>query len=136
MKRVALTFCAAICVASAPAQSQDQTAIQAPENSQVAVAGSGIYSCAKFLSVVGEHKLQNVSSLNGIDGNRYYSENAAYLDWIKGFISAINILHPSLKISIDNYAAELWIRNWCGKHPTEMLFKAADQLVHTHAVPK
>lgn len=71
-----------------------------------------------------------------IDGNRYYSENAIYLEWVNGFISSVNIIHPDRQVRNDNYATELWIRNWCNAHPTERFADAVTKFVHAHAITK
>lgn len=128
---MALTvFITAMIEASAPAQEREQA------NGIVAVVGSGTDSCAKFLSATDGHKLQIIGVYTALDGNKYFSENALYLEWIKGFISSFNMLHDSMKIDVDNWATELWIRNWCNKHPTERLVTAADQFIHAHTIAK
>jgi hypothetical protein len=68
---------------------------------------------------------------------RYVSENEAMNEWALGVLTEVNVARDSgHQIQNDNAAIELWLRNWCTKHPTSTLFDAVDGFaVETPGIP-
>jgi hypothetical protein len=93
------------------------------------VQGFGNYSCAKFLNAsvgtpfgeMGEHPW---------NGKTFVTENAAYQEWLEGYISGFNMFfafgepgQPDIRVDIAGIDA--WVRNYCQTHPADSLTTAA-----------
>lgn len=61
----------------------------------------------------------------------FVSEYARYQQWLQGFVSGYNAAHSSADEQqkqvdgIDLAGMDLWMRNWCNKHPTKTVFAGA-----------
>jgi hypothetical protein len=67
-------------------------------------------------------RLKTTKTAAGVVLNEY----ARYQEWLGGFISGFNAVHEEKQqIRTDMAAIDLWLRNWCNKHPTKPVFDAA-----------
>jgi hypothetical protein len=64
------------------------------------------------------------------------SKDMAYISWILGFISGVNVLNNAER-SIDfardysGYSVIPWVRNWCRQHPLDPVVNGAEALAAT-----
>jgi hypothetical protein len=87
-------------------------------------------SCGQFIAATEGHKL-NKSAMLKQDGTTFWSANALMLEWVYGALTAVNVVgrDQNHQIQNDNPAIELWLRNWCTKHPTSTLPDAVGAFV-------
>ena len=88
------------------------------------VMGSGQKTCGSF-----------VSAIEGAPPGQYLSKGElsgelhSYQSWLMGFVSGINVERndgAERQISnVDLPAVDLWMRNWCNRHPTKTVFEGA-----------
>jgi hypothetical protein len=65
------------------------------------------------------------------DGVPWPSQSHAYLQWVYGFISAINMVHNQTKnLYGDSYGISAWLEKYCSDHPMESVSEAAWFLVY------
>ena len=51
-------------------------------------------------------------------------------EWLAGFMSAMNMWsEPTMQITADAAAIDVWIRKWCEQYPTQVLVGAAAAFV-------
>jgi hypothetical protein len=95
------------------------------EPGETLVMGSGQYSCGQFIAAIGDAPPGRFRGMNTAKGV-IVSENARYQEWLAGFVSGFNASHNGDQLTkIDPAGMDLWMRNWCNKHPTEMVFDGA-----------
>jgi hypothetical protein len=75
----------------------------------------------------GKYKMMDTAS------GSFTSENRVYQEWLLGFVSGFNrarATDPDQQVrNIDPAAMDLWMRNWCNKHPTSTVFEAASAFI-------
>jgi hypothetical protein len=99
------------------------------ESGTTFVIGAGHDSCGQFIATIGKHPPGKVQSMPTGDGN-FVSENAMYQQWLMGFVSGYNAGRVSEQVEdIDLAGMDLWMRNWCNRHPTQTVFFAAGVFV-------
>jgi hypothetical protein len=92
------------------------------------IIGAGQHSCGRFIADLGStppepgnHREMNTPS--GVFVNEY----TQYQEWLMGFVSGFNAEHAGeleqQVIGIDLAGVDLWMRNWCNKHPTQAVFE-------------
>jgi hypothetical protein len=109
--RVSLAVCFAAMIWGAVAHAESPTTY---------VLGVGSYSCGRFIATTSKHLPGTI--MPSRDGN-FVSENAEYLGWLAGFLSGFNSAHSAeQQIKIDLAGLDLWMRNWCNKHPGQRLY--------------
>jgi hypothetical protein len=93
----------------------------------VFVIGMGDESCGKYLSAVHNQPPGKYRVLNRRDGE-YYDEHMVYVEWLKGFLTALNLSSVMAGkdniTTADNAAIDVWIRRWCEQNPTKKLIEA------------
>lgn len=62
-----------------------------------------------------------------IDGRTYFDEAVRYADWVEGYLTEANdttrgTQHP--QISVDFAGIDLWLRQWCERHPADLFVNA------------
>jgi hypothetical protein len=104
------------------------TADVAEAGSSFFVIGSGQDSCGKFIATIGDlppGKYRNVDTATGV----FVSENSEYQEWLEGFVSGFNYRSggnlEQQVTKIDAAGLDLWMRNWCNKHPTQTVSQGA-----------
>jgi hypothetical protein len=97
----------------------------------VAVFGSGQNSCGKLVAAAGNIPPGvHYRSTNHEVGD-IVNEYAQYQEWLMGFVSGFNAHQTSdanqdVQVKgIDLAGMDLWMRNWCNKHPTQSVYQAA-----------
>jgi hypothetical protein len=106
-----------------------------PEEEQmISVAGIGVeFSCGQVVAALETSHLGVHLGLTR-DGTKFVSEKFAILQYVAGFVTAINLSRgPSEQIQVDTAATELWIRNYCKAHPTDKLVAAAGHFASSQA---
>ena len=119
MKRLSLGVCFAAMIWGAIAHAE----------TTVTVFGQGALSCGKFIAAIGNIAPGKVLVMDNTGSGRFVSENAVYVQWLTGFITGVNValageLEQQIK-GLDLAGVDLWMRNWCNQHPTNMLFDGA-----------
>ena len=61
-------------------------------------------------------------------------ENVGYLQWMMGFVSGFNAAHADdvqrqVVREFDVAGMDLWLRNWCNKHPTQKILHGASAFI-------
>jgi hypothetical protein len=91
------------------------------------VIGIGTSSCGKFIASIGNNPPGKIEKIHTPDGD-FLSENAEYNQWLLGFVSGFNFAHDDdlgQQVKVDFAGMDLWIRNWCNKHPMNTVSQAA-----------
>jgi hypothetical protein len=91
------------------------------------VIGIGTTSCGKFIASIGKNAPGKIEKISTRDGD-FFSENAEYNQWLIGFVSGFNFAHDDdlgQQVKSDLAAMDLWMRNWCNKHPTNTVSQGA-----------
>jgi hypothetical protein len=99
----------------------------------VGVIGVGQSSCGEFIAAVGGATPGRQRRMNTASG-AFISENVSCQQWLLGFLSGFNSAHASdveqqVK-GIDLAGLDLWMRNWCNKHPTRLVFEGAEAFIN------
>jgi hypothetical protein len=98
------------------------------------VMGMGTRSCGRFIATVDKHPPGTFLSLKRADGE-LFSENTGYQQWLMGFVSGFNTarageeLQQRITNTLDVAGIDLWMRNWCNKHPTKDVADGAIALI-------
>jgi hypothetical protein len=104
---------------------------EADDKAGTLVMGSGRDSCGKFIGAIGAPagKHREANTPTGV----LVSENRAYQEWLMGFVSGFNATHggelEQQVTKIDLAGMDLWVRNWCNKHPTKLVFDAGANFI-------
>jgi hypothetical protein len=86
-------------------------------------------SCGLFIAANEGRKLNSHVTLHS-DGVKYVSENESMYQWVRGLLTGVNWARDQQhQIQTDNPAIDLWLRNWCTKHPTSTLYAAVGAFV-------
>jgi hypothetical protein len=94
--------------------------------------GMGTRSCGQFIATIDKHSPGTF--LKTADG-KLVSENTGYQQWLMGFVSGFNAARASDELqqriteTIDIAGIDLWMRNWCNKHPMQTVFDGAIALI-------
>jgi hypothetical protein len=123
MRKTALAclFLAFVAGAGALAQAEPDT---------TTVHGIGGKSCGDYLSAVSEHAPGTGMQIR--QGNReYFDEALVRREWLAGFMTAMNMMwsEPTMQITADAAAIDVWIRQWCAQNPSGALVHAAAAFV-------
>jgi hypothetical protein len=123
---VAVAVCFAVMIWSAVAHA---------ETGGVSMMGAGRVSCGRFIASIGKHPPGGVTKMSTHDGD-LVSENAEYLQWLEGFVSGYNAVVSHIGQEeqqvkqVDTAGLDLWMRNWCNKHPTQLVGEAAQLFIN------
>lgn len=91
--------------------------------------GSAGDSCGSFLAASAGHPPAKSQTMIW-RGDTYYDKSHGYSEWIQGYLTAVSAeMNISTLDAIDYAGIDLWLRKWCGKHPTENLLSAIRALV-------
>jgi hypothetical protein len=97
--------------------------------------GAGQDSCGRFIASIGNAPPGSYRSWNTAKGV-LVSENKEYQEWLAGFISGINVMVATIGKEeqqvrpVDGAGLDLWMRNWCNKHPTNPVVEGAMAFVN------
>jgi hypothetical protein len=107
-------------------------AVAHAETGMVTTMGVGSNSCGKFIAAIGKIPPGKLNVMNNTDAGRLVSENAQYQEWLMGFLTGMNAAHAGGQQieDLDIAGIDLWMRNWCNKHPTKMVFDGAIALIN------
>jgi hypothetical protein len=93
------------------------------------VGGVGTNSCGQFIASIGNRPPGMIRSRRTPDGDLLESENTEYLSWLLGFVSGVNATSEEQQQvqvrQLDPAGLDLWMRNWCNKHPTQTVGEGA-----------
>ena len=104
------------------------------EPSAVFAIGSGTeLSCGEFIAAIGDLPPGEHRKMNNAMGV-FVSEYKGYQEWLMGFMSGFNFAHAGDEkqqvANIDIAGMDLWMRNWCNKHPTKLVFDGVDAFIN------
>ena len=96
------------------------------DESTVTFGRSGRTSCGQFIAAMVKHKvMQQDDGAPHPSGAALMSDRALMMEYVDGLLTGINLSRdPAHQIRSDDAALELWLQNWCGKHPSDSLVKA------------
>jgi len=94
------------------------------------VHGIGGKSCGDYLSAVSNHAPGTGMLIKHADGE-YFDAAFVQREWLAGFMTAMNMMwsEPTMQITADAAAVDVWIRQWCEQHPNSALVHAAAAFV-------
>jgi len=100
---------------------QDQAPPPSPRNWIVIGLGAG--SCAAYLKALDQNQPGDPAK---VDDETYYSASDAYMQWIEGFVSALDYLHRPApdRTQIDVQGVALWIKEFCKSSPGKPVLDA------------
>jgi hypothetical protein len=124
--RVSIAVCFAAMILGAVAHAESPGAY---------TIGIGNYSCGRFIAAIGKNAPGKIRSIPTGDGD-FVSEIAEYQQWLLGFVSGFNSAiaaynaahadeHEQQVTRFDPAGMDLWMRNWCNKHPTNLVYDGA-----------
>jgi hypothetical protein len=91
--------------------------------------GVGLGSCGKYLSAAHNQPPGRYMNFKGAQGAPLFDEHGLYIEWLLGFITAINrsLLSAGTRsdVQTDAAAIDVWIRKWCEQNPTRTVAEAA-----------
>ena len=122
MRNSAPAFSLLICVtAGAFAQTAPDT---------TTVHGIGGKSCGDYLSAVSDHAPGTGMQMEQANGE-YFDAALVQREWLAGFMTAMNMMwsEPTMQITANAAAIDVWIRGWCEQHPNGALVHAAAAFV-------
>jgi hypothetical protein len=65
------------------------------------------------------------------------SENAEYMEWLLGFVTGFNSAHVEDEqqqvTRTEPAGVDLWMRNWCNKHPTQKVVEGIMAFIRSDA---
>jgi hypothetical protein len=77
-------------------------------------------SCGQFIAAIVAHKVMQQA-----DGVPHVSERALIMEYVDGLLTGVNLSRDGdHQMMEDNAAVELWLQNWCAKHPGNNLLDA------------
>ena len=98
--------------------------------------GRGENTCGAFISSsegFPPGKLGYLKSHN----QEYFSDNRLYIEWAEGFITSILSRDGNSEAVIKDVSSfDLWLRNWCNAHPTNLFLDAVVAFVRNEGVLK
>ncbi len=108
-------------------------AVAHAEPSAVLAIGSGTeLSCGGLIAAIGDLPPGKHRKMNNAMGV-FVSEYKGYQEWLMGFMSGFNRAHAGDEkqqvANIGIAGMDLWMRNWCNKHPTKLVFDGADAFI-------
>ena len=88
-------------------------------------------SCGSYIGAESGMPLGKGKSAIWPDFGTFYSENIVLDQWIRGFVTGVNMARAdwTKQIRADPDGIILWIRNYCASHPTQTLMTAAVEMV-------
>ena len=96
---------------------------------QIMVFGIGKDSCGSFTLAIAK----NVpTSAMRMDEQLYYTDTAAYAQWIAGYVTANEAARQPVRSHTDFNGVMMWIKNFCDSNPTSPLAHAAQAFVEAH----
>ncbi|MDG4853828.1 hypothetical protein EOA75_01320 [Mesorhizobium sp. M1A.F.Ca.IN.022.07.1.1] len=100
------------------------------ENANAFIYSYGLKTCGAFVAAEGDNH-PGKAILRMADGRKFFDESANFMNWVLGYLSAVNMMRAPGKpsIELDNAAVDLWLRNWCDAHPTNSIFDGTLALV-------
>ncbi len=95
-------------------------------HAEIIVLGQGTASCGQFIATIGNRAPGMSRSRRTPDGDLLVSENTVYLAWLLGFVSGVNATSEEQQQvrQLDPAGLDLWMRNWCNKHPMQPVGEA------------
>ena len=77
-------------------------------------------SCGQFIAAMVANKVMQQA-----DGVPHVSERALIMEYVDGLLTGVNLSRDRAhQMMDDNATVELWLRNWCAKHPSNNLLDA------------
>jgi hypothetical protein len=102
---------------------------QAASPGEPLVHGAGLNSCSQYLSAVSDRAPGIGMKVKRADVD-YFDAAHVHSEWLAGFMSAMNMWSaPTMQITADAAAIDVWVRKWCEQHPTQVLVRAAAAFV-------
>jgi hypothetical protein len=102
-------------------------------HADTAVIGMGGFLCGQFIATIGKLPPGRMNKMQTHDGD-LVTENTGYVEWLAGFVSGFNFAQGGAQemqvIRIDLAGMDLWMRNWCNKHPTQTVFEGGAAFIH------
>jgi hypothetical protein len=104
-------------LARAPCRAEEGTAF---------IYSYGVRSSGAFVAAYGKN-LPGQAIMTTDEGRNFFDESASFMNWLLGYLSAVNVMRGPGKpmIQQDNAGIDLWIRNWWNAHPTQSMFDGA-----------
>ena len=107
-------------------------AAHAIEPDEWVIRGIGNKSCGSYVISLADNKPSDAMIW---EGKTYPTEANAYVQWIDGFITAINLVSRkpgTHQILVDSNGVALWIKNYCDAHPSEAIVDGVSAFVKAH----
>jgi hypothetical protein len=104
--------------------------LAATANAQGVGQGIGVHhKCKAFVEAL-DSRSYNALWKDPSDGEVFATMSYAYMSWIQGFISATNLHRPKNgQISMSAERIADWVKNYCKKHPNELVYMGAKDIV-------
>jgi hypothetical protein len=90
------------------------------------VLGAGQNSCGQLIAASTGIPPGNYKKMETVNG-QFVHDFARYQGWLMGFVSGYNEAqsNDTQQIKVDLAGLDLWMRNWCNKNPTKLVFDGA-----------
>ena len=100
---------------------------------QIMVLGIGTASCGSILIALEKNEPSDGFEMNG---QYYYTEIAAYSQWVLGYISSYSAIYGIPTKETDLNGVIMWIKKYCEKNPSDMISNASNAFIKAHFKPR
>lgn len=95
--------------------------------------GAGQQSCGRLIAAASVGVLPGKYIKMNTQQGEFFNEYKEYQEWLMGFISGFNAAHGddiNQQVgNIDLAGLDVWIRNWCNRNPTKLVFEGGNAFV-------
>lgn len=101
------------------------------EYDEIRMFGLGTSSCGDYIAASQGSKIGSYAMLKH-DGQEFSQEKKSYLEWARGYLTAMNSEYVSMQIEIDTNALEVSINNYCNANPTSFFLNAVSNTFYSN----
>ena len=96
---------------------------------KVKVIGVGSDSCGSYVLALAKNPPTQAILM---EGQVYYTDTAAYAQWISGYVTANAFAGRPVQENIDFNGIMMWVKNYCDTNPSHTIAHAAQAFVQAH----
>lgn len=100
---------------------------------KVMVVGVGSDSCGSYVLALAKNAPTRAMRM---EEQLYYTDTAAYAQWISGYVTANAFAGRPIPEHIDFNGIMMWVKSYCDTNPTHTIAHAAQAFVSAHRAKK
>lgn len=98
---------------------------------EINMLGLGTSSCGDYIAASQGSKIGSYAMMKH-EGQEFSQEKKAYLEWARGYLTAMNSEYVSMQIEIGTNALEVSINNFCNANPTSFFLNAVSNVFYSN----